>query len=258
MQDWNPNLYLKFEKERTQPVIDLISRIELDQPNRILDIGCGPGNSTRKLQERWPDAKIIGLDSSANMIEKARKASPDIQWIHADANGDLSTLSTYDVVFSNAAIQWMPNHEVLIPKLFSLVNPIGVLAIQIPEVSKMPMQMAIEETAATKKWQHISIEGDTFTLNEADYYYDLLNKLSDEVYIWETHYYHVMENHQQIIDWYTSTGMKPYLDRLSQDSDKKEFAKDVLNIIKNAYNIQSDGRVLFPFKRVFFIATKYE
>ncbi len=258
MDDWNPNLYLKFKKERTQPVKDLISRIQLEQPHRILDIGCGPGNSTRKLQKRWPNATIVGVDSSANMIEKASKESPNIQWIHGDANRDLSHLGTYDLVFSNAAIQWMPNHDILIPKLFSLVNRLGVLAIQIPNVSKMPMQIALEETASSKKWEHINIEEDVFTLHEADYYYDLLNKLSHDIYIWETHYYHVMESHQQIINWYRSTGMKPYLDRLSNVAEKEDFAEDVLHKIEKAYKEQKDGQVLFPFKRLFFIASKDE
>lgn len=104
MSDWKPNLYLSFERERTQPSVDLMTRINLDKPYRIIDIGCGPGNSTNILKLRWPEAELIGLDDSEAMIQQAKEKYKDIKWVLADATGDLSSLGTFDIVFSNAAI----------------------------------------------------------------------------------------------------------------------------------------------------------
>lgn len=254
MKDWNPQLYLKFEKQRTRPVQDLIARIEKMEPECIIDIGCGPGNSTRALQQRWPDATITGLDRSLNMINQASSLSPDLTWIHSDAT-KLEEVGTYDVVFSNAAIQWIPDHERLIPELFALVNEGGALAVQIPVVNKMPMQIALRETAKEDKWA-IDIGDDAFTIHDTSYYYDLLSKLSNDIDLWKTDYYHVMESHHQIIEWYRSTGMKPYLERIHSEDKRREFMDDILHKIEQAYSVQEDGRVLFPFSRLFFIAYK--
>jgi len=116
MSDWQPDLYLKFGKERTQPSIDLAAKIGLDDPKRIIDIGCGPGNSTNVLKARWPRAQIMGLDNSEAMIDEARSKYPGMDWIYLDASGDLSGLGNFDIVFSNAALQWMPNQQILLPK----------------------------------------------------------------------------------------------------------------------------------------------
>lgn len=259
MADWNPNLYLKFEKERTQPVKDLISRIDKDQPLRIIDIGCGPGNSTRELQNKWPSAQITGLDSSPNMIEKAKKDLPDIEWIVGDAGGDLSYLGKFDIVFSNAAIQWIPNHERLLNKLFSMLKDEGVLAIQIPNVNEMVINVAVENTAKDVKWQgYLNAFDENMFYDMPEFYYDTMSNLTKEIYLWETFYYHVMSSHEEIINWYKSTGMKPFLDKLPTEVLKKEFENDVLNKIKKGYKIQRDGKVLFPFRRIFFIAYKHE
>lgn len=130
MSDWKTNLYLSFERERTQPSIDLMTRINLDKPYRIIDIGCGPGNSTNILKLRWPEAELIGLDDSEAMIQQAKEKYKDIKWVLADATGDLSSLGTFDIVFPNAAIQWMPNHPALIKNMFKLLNKGGVLAVR--------------------------------------------------------------------------------------------------------------------------------
>lgn len=152
MHEWNPDLYLKFEKERTQPVKDLISRIEKDNPERIIDIGCGPGNSTMELKKRWPGAFIVGIDSSENMIKKAKLDYPQLEWIVFDANEDLSPLGKFDIVFSNAAIQWMPGHKELVRKFFGMLNDDGVLAVQVPNTEYMPIRAAIRETADEDVW----------------------------------------------------------------------------------------------------------
>ncbi|MFA6697585.1 MAG: methyltransferase domain-containing protein, partial [Eubacteriales bacterium] len=142
---WKPNLYLSFERERTQPSIDLMTRINLDKPYRIIDIGCGPGNSTNILKLRWPEAELIGLDDSEAMIQQAKEKYKDIKWVLADATGDLSSLGTFDIVFSNAAIQWMPNHPALIKNMFKLLNKGGVLAVQVPYTEEMPIHTDLQK-----------------------------------------------------------------------------------------------------------------
>ncbi len=131
---WDPGQYLKFKDERTRPSIDLAARLDLASPASILDVGCGPGNSTEVLRDRWPAARITGLDSSTDMIERARAAHDWGDWVCADAArlGESGDRRTWDIVFSNATLQWIPDHERLIPRLFGLVNRGGALAVQVP------------------------------------------------------------------------------------------------------------------------------
>src|ERR1051326_235233 len=122
MPDWNPELYLRFVNERTQPVKDLVAHIDLQGPTRVLDLGCGPGNSTAVLKHRWPDASVLGLDRSAAMIAKAKSSGLDVQWVHADAGASLTHLGPFDLVVANAALQWLPDHGQLLPRLVQLLN----------------------------------------------------------------------------------------------------------------------------------------
>ena len=153
MNKWNPDLYLKFADERTQPSYDLISRINIANPANIVDIGCGPGNSTKALRERWPQAHILGLDSSKEMIAKARVSYPQGDWVLADA-ANWKTDVKYDIVFSNATLQWIPNHERLLKTLFDCINTAGVLAVQVPANNSSPLHQAL--VISVKK---ISLEG---------------------------------------------------------------------------------------------------
>lgn len=256
MNDWKPDLYLKFEKQRTQPAIDLVSRIDMSAPMRIVDIGCGPGNSTLALKNRWPNAEITGLDSSPAMIAQASKEDSDINWVCADAAGDLNDLGRFDVVFSNAVIQWIPNHEVLLPNLFSLLNSGGVLAVQVPNTTKMPVHLTLQSIAQSEKWRTRFFDVNTHSVFSAPYYYDIVSRLSDHVDLWETNYYHMMVNHRSIVQWYSSTGLRPYLNRLESVSDQTDFLDDFENALKVAYPVQKNGVVLFPFTRIFFLVSK--
>ncbi len=256
MSSWNPELYLKFKEQRTQPARDLISRIDLKYPERILDIGCGPGNSSKELKNRWIKAEILGLDSSETMISKAISDYPGINFVLADATGQLGYLGKFDIIFSNAAVQWMPGIDVLLPNLFSMLIPGGIMAMQIPNPSTMPIQIAVDQASADEKWvnKFNSFHNGLF-LHEPGYYFDILNELSDDINLWETHYHHIMPDHESIIDWYSSTGMKPYLDLLEED-EKEQFRSKVLDIIRQEYPLQRNTNVLFKFRRIFFTAEK--
>ncbi len=254
MSDWNPQQYLKFKNERTQPSIDLVSRIRVDSPKNIIDIGCGPGNSTKILVDRWPKSKVIGLDNSPKMIEQAKKDFPEQEWMLGDAN-NIDTKQKYDIVFSNATIQWLPDHKKLIPRLFSLVNKNGALAIQTPEFDKMPLSRAIESVAEKNKWKKYTAGVEAiFNYHDENYYYDLLIPLAGAIEMWKTSYIHVLDSQNALIDWIRSTALKPYLDSLPDDKEKISFENEILAALKDDYPARNDGKVLFPFKRLFFVA----
>ncbi len=251
---WNPDLYLKFQKERTQPSFDLVGRIELEEPESIIDIGCGPGTSTRVLWERWPGAAVTGLDSSPEMIEKARGEYPDRDWRHADVR-DLAPEPKFDLVYSNATIQWIPDHETLVPQLFGLVDAGGALAVQIPLYREMPVSTIIASVAERDRWRERTEGCDArFTFHCMDIYYDILAGLTPKVSMWQTWYVHEMQSHELIVEMMSSTGMRQFLERLESGEDKKAFADQVLDGVREAYPAQKNGVVLYPFKRLFFVA----
>lgn len=254
MSTWNPEAYLKFEKERTQPSRDLAARIEARQPRSAVDIGCGPGNSTAVLAARWPGAEIVGVDSSPEMIKKAAEEYPHGRWILADASS-WQPERTFDVVFSNATIQWIPDHATLIPRLYGMANPNGALAIQVPANNSSPLHLALLSVTQRSEWNSRFKKGDdAITYNSEEYYYDLLAPLSERIELWRTTYYHILESHQNLIDWYSTTGMKVYLSRLENEQDELQFKRQVLEECRPHYPVQRDGRILFPFKRIFMIA----
>jgi len=256
-KDWNPESYLKYGDERTQPSIDLVNRIKIAHaPQSIIDIGCGPGNSGKVLTARWPNAKLLGLDSSPKMIEKAKRDYPQHEWVLADA-ATFSPVNKFDIVFSNAAIQWIPNHENLLKCLCAMLSSDGVLAFQIPLFRDMPISKVIAKVTQSKPWKTKTTGcSNLFTYNDYSFYYDRLSKELNSVELWETYYLHVLESQLSIIEWTKSTGMRPYLDCLSNDAEKVEFEKEVLSEIKNDYPLQKNGKVIFPFKRLFVIGYK--
>ncbi len=256
MNDWNPDLYMQFSSERTKPSIDLIGRINQIEPKSIIDIGCGPGNSTQVLVNRWPKTRITGLDSSTAMIKKAKKDYPNQEWIVADALTYEPEIK-YDIIFSNAVIQWITNHEKLLTKFHEILSDNGIVAIQIPLFWDMPLGEIINNTAKDDRWKtKTESVSDLFTIHDYSFYYDQLSELFNSIEMWETHYMHILNSHIAILEMMRSTGLKPYLERLDDDSEKNEFEEEVLKKVRNAYPIQKNRKVLLPFKRLFFIGYK--
>ncbi|MBT7122580.1 MAG: methyltransferase domain-containing protein [Clostridia bacterium] len=233
-----------------------MSNIEHKGVRSILDVGCGPGNSTEQLAHKWSDAKIVGIDKSPNMLEQAKQRLPDCQFELADANKDLKRLGKFDIVFSNAAIQWMPNHDQLIPRLYSMLNEQGALAVQIPDTRYMGITVAIEQAAMDIRWADKLAHLSPFCMQDMGYYYDICSTLSSDCLLWETKYYHVMDSREHIIEWYRSAGMRPYHDALGNRQDIADFENLVLHRMKKHYEVQQDGKVLFPFTRLFFVFYK--
>lgn len=253
MSSWDAAQYLKFGAQRTQPSRDLAARIPLEQPRKIIDIGCGPGNSTEVLRQRFPQADILGVDSSPEMIRAAAQAHPEMRFQLCDAGTELGTLDRdFDVVFSNACIQWIPNHPKLLREMMQLLRPGGILAVQIPINQKEPIHQIIQALAAGEKWKaHFPSPRIFYQLTVSEYY-DLLGEITDSFELWETVYMHAMLSHDAIMEWYRGTGLRPYLAALTPEL-QQEVEKDVLDGVKQAYPVQKDGSVIFPFPRLFFL-----
>lgn len=222
----------------------------------MLDVGCGPGNSTQALAIRFPRADILGIDSSEAMIAAAKGALPNLSFALCDASADLGVLGrTFDLVFSNACLQWIPDHPVLLRSLFSIPNPGSCLAVQIPINYEQPIHKIIASMAASEKWDaKLPHKREFYTLRPENYY-DLLSGLTDDFHIWSTIYYHRMRSHQDIIEWYRGTGLKPYLAELNTE-DGKAFEADIYAKVVKAYPPQQNGEILFRFPRLFFIVRK--
>jgi trans-aconitate 2-methyltransferase len=257
MPTWNADQYLKFASERTQPARDLVARIARDAPRRVIDLGCGPGNSTALLAARWPGADLLGLDSSMTMINQANHDHPEWRW----AVGDIAEWANeqgnqYDVVFSNAAMQWVDDHEAVYPALFRRVAPGGALAVQVPANLDAPAHRQMRHLAATPAWASQLPHGGVreWYVHEPEFYYDLLASQALRVDLWVTDYVHVMDGAAGIVEWYKGTGLRPFLDALRNDAERANFLADYTDRITEAYPAQPDGRVLFPFRRFFLIA----
>lgn len=248
MFNWSSDQYLKFKAQRTQPAIDLAKRIEDRNPRTVLDIGCGPGNSTAVLKAVFPDARILGIDTSQDMIDKAKRAYPDIDFDLGDAR---EIADEYDLLFSNACLQWIPNHKELIPYLISKLNDGGALAVQIPMNGEEPLFRIIKDVVSEFKLSSVSRQ---WTLNP-DEYYEILSGCSDNFKIWETVYYHDLPNHEALLEWVKGTHIRPYLALLSED-DGLEFENEILKRVRKTYPVMSDGKVVLRFRRFFFTAEK--
>lgn len=255
MSDWNSEQYLKFKAQRTQPAIDLAARLD-GAPSEIIDLGCGPGNSTRVLKNRFPTAHITGADSSENMLQKARSENPDLDFIQLDLNDDLNEYNgKFDVVFSNACFQWLPNHRELLPKVFKLLKGGGTLAVQIPMNYDEPIHKIIQRISESPKWSDKFSEKRIFGTLTILEYHDILSSLTNDFDLWQTVYCHRMPSIESIIEWYRSTGLRTYLAALSEE-DGTEFVADISSQLENEYPKQQNGEIIFRFPRFFFIAKR--
>lgn len=255
MSDWNSTQYLKFKAERTQPSIDLVKSINLSDPKNIIDIGCGPGNRTRVLKNRFPNARVIGTDFSPNMIEKAKKENPDLEFMAFDASRDFDKLDIkFDVVFSNACIQWVPNHKKLLSDMMSVLNDGGMLAVQVPVTAEQDMSRVINNVTSFPQWQKLKGARTFYTLKDEEYF-NVLSQISSDFKIWKTIYYHRLPSHQSVLEWYRATGLKPYFDVLDEKGSAL-FEKDILAEIEKQFPIQPNGEIIFRFPRLFFTAVK--
>ena len=255
MPEWNSEQYLKFINQRTQPAIDLVQRIEIKNPQKVLDIGCGPGNSTKVLKNVFLKAHILGIDSSEDMIKKARETYPDIEFKFMDITDESQNLENIDIIFSNACLQWIPNHREFIPKIFSKLSKGGVLAVQIPLNSQEKLFKIMRETVNEDKWNFSSMSVEPNTTLKCEEYFDILSSLTDNFNIWETIYYHNMPSINAMVEWIKGTRLRPYLNALNS-IDAKKLIDEISEKASRVYAKQENGEIIFKFRRFFFTATR--
>ena len=255
---WNAKIYKQFLDARTRPARDLLAAIPNSfQPKTVVDLGCGPGNSTILLKNRWPQAKIVGLDSSSDMLNEAKNSYQDIHFIKGDI-ADFSITEKADCFFANASLQWVDEHDILIPRLLKLMNPGGVLGIQMPNNFHSPShQITIRLLQSNDAWQAFLKKLRYGILSEPFYklpwYYDLLTKSGlSFLQLWETEYFQEMSDYQEIFDWVKGTGLRLVLSAMNAEH-QRQFANAYIQAISKEYPLQQNHKILLPFKRIFMI-----
>ena len=253
MPTWDPRQYLNFADHRLRPALDLLAQIPLEAPATVHDLGCGPGNITRLLAERWPTARVTGIDSSVEMLTKAHQEAPGIAFVQADI-ARWQPPAPADLLFTNSTLQWLDDHPRLFPRLLGQLAPGGVLAVQMPHNHDAPSHVLMRAAAEAGPWQARLREVRSIApVGTPDAYYRILAPAARQVDIWETEYLHVLEGANPVVEWTKGTGLRPFLDALDEP-DRGRFLADYAERIARAYPPQADGRTLLPFRRIFIVA----
>lgn len=252
MTEWSPTQYLQFEKQRTQPAIDLAARVADRSVRTAVDVGCGPGNSTAVLRRVFPKASLLGVDLSPEMVEKAANRYPDIPFRVCDA---AALSGQYDLVFSNACLQWIPHHDSLIPKLMERLTDGGVLAVQMPMNEAEPLYRIIREVTAEAKWGFQNVRLETNETCKPEVYCDILSDCASSFDMWEIKYYHSLPDHRALIEWVRGTRLRPYLACLDENG-RAALEAELLSRAAKAYPLTRSGEVLLGFRRFFFMAVR--
>lgn len=253
MSTWDPAQYLAFGNERLQPALDLLARIPLLTPRTIVDLGCGPGNVTPALKTRWPDAQTTGVDGSPEMLERARAALPEIKWVEADMNA-WTPDAPVDLIYSNAALHWLEDHDTVFPRLMGHVAKSGYLAAQMPRNWFAPSHTIITELVNDAPWTAtlapLLRPNPTGTPQD---YYDILAAHTSSLAIWETEYCQILTGENPVAEFVKGSQLKRFLDAL-EDAPRAEFWAEYRKRVAAAYPKRGDGKTLFPFRRLFILA----
>ncbi|WP_294735230.1 trans-aconitate 2-methyltransferase [uncultured Pseudomonas sp.] len=251
---WSAKQYSMFEQQRTRPVRDLVAAIPDGDVRSAVDLGCGPGNSTEVLAERFPKALVTGMDSSDDMLVDAHKRLPTLNFELADI-GAWNPAQKFDVILANASLQWLPDHAALYPHLVSQLTPGGTLAVQTPDNLDEPAHKLAREVAADGPWAAKIAAVKHNERHTASYYFELLSKHCSTVDVWRTTYHHPLAGSAAVVEWFKGSALRPFLAPLA-DSEKSAFLDEYLARITQAYPALADGTVLLPFPRLFIIATR--
>lgn len=251
---WDPKTYLAFGAERTRPAADLLARVPVAEPGRVADLGCGPGNSTALLRARWPEAEIDAIDFAPEMLADARKSGVDARFIEADI-ASWTPDHSYDVIYSNAALQWLADHEVLLPRLLSFVRPGGVLAVQVPRNFEEHCHVLLRQAVSDLRWRDaLKDVRDWWNVLAPEAYFDLLTPAATSVDLWETRYFHVLEGKDPVFHWMMGTGLRPFAAALETPL-KDEFLAHYRGLLAAAYPPRPGGQTIHRFLRLFFVVS---
>jgi trans-aconitate 2-methyltransferase len=254
---WSARQYTTFENERTRPVRDLLAAVPEGDARSVVDIGCGPGNSTELLAARYPQAAVRGLDSSSDMLEAARKRLPQVRFDLADI-GTWNEPGPFDVILANAVLQWVPNHAALLPALLAKLAPGGSLAVQVPDNLEEPAHRLMREIAADGPWSGklANAAAARVERQNAKWYYQQLQPACAKVDVWRTTYYHPLAGGANaVVEWFKGTGLRPFLDPLDA-AERAAYLGRYEAAVAEAYPALGDGTVLLPFPRLFIVATR--
>ena len=254
MNDWSARQYLRFEAERTRPAFDLLNGVPDGARRSIADLGCGPGNSTRLLAERFPTSEIVGLDTSADMLAAARASLPSARFIQASV-ATWRPGAPVDLIFANAVLQWVPNHLVVMTDLVRRLAPAGCLAAQMPDNLDEPSHVLMRDVAGRPAFREKLANAAAQREEIGSYaaYFDALAPLCETVDIWRTTYVHRLSGPGAIVEWVKATGLRPFLAPLCAD-EREEFLAQYDAEIARAYPALANGEALLPFPRLFVVA----
>jgi trans-aconitate 2-methyltransferase len=251
---WDPKTYLAYGAERTRPAADLLARVPVEKPRRVADLGCGPGNSTTLLRARWPEAEIDAVDFAPEMLSDARKSGVDARFIEADIAA-WTPESAYDVIYSNAALQWLGDHQTLLPRLLSFVRPGGVLAVQVPCNFDERCHILLRQAVGDPRWRDDLKEvRDWWNVLEPEAYFDLLQPGAKSVDLWETRYFHVLQGKDPVFHWMMGTGLRPFAAALKSPK-REEFFEHYRRLFAAAYPPRPGGQTIHRFLRLFFVVS---
>jgi trans-aconitate 2-methyltransferase len=249
---WSPDVYLAFADHRGRPFFDLLSRVGAEKPRRVVDLGCGPGNLTVTLAQRWPDASLEAWDSSPEMVESARERGVDAQV------GDVREWTPKpdtDVVVSNATLHWVPEHPQLLVRWAGELAAGSWIAMQVPGNFGAPSHRAVRELAGREQWLEPlqDLPSRDGQVDSPAGYAELLTDAGCTVDAWETTYIHELTGEQPVLEWITGTALRPVKSRLT-DAQWEQFRQELTPLLDDAYPRRSDGRTFFPFRRIFVVA----
>ncbi|MFG3095673.1 trans-aconitate 2-methyltransferase [Streptomyces sp. NPDC048202] len=256
---WDPAQYLRHSGHRLRPFVDLLARVPAlpsDRP-RIADLGCGPGNATALLVERWPGARVTGYDNSPEMLERARAEHTGLDFAFADAR-TWTPEGPHDLLFSNATLQWVPGHLDRFAEWTDALEPGGVFAFQVPDNTDAPLHALMRELAATPRWapRLADVLRAPDSVHAPGVYLDRLARLGCAADVWQTTYQHVLPGEDPVLDWVKGTGLRPALTALADDPEARDaFVTEYRDLLREAYPTAPYGTVL-PFRRLFAVAVK--
>jgi trans-aconitate 2-methyltransferase len=251
---WDPEVYMRFAGERSRPAVELLTRVPLRAPTRVIDLGCGPGNSTAVLAAHWPHAEIEGLESSREMLTRARASGLRANWIDGDIESWMPD-DPYDVIFSNATLHWISHHHLLLPTLMSYVADWGALAFQVPRNFDAPSHVLMRQVTESGPWAAKLADACRLNVLSPEAYFDILAPLAKSVDIWETTYIHVLEGEDPVLAWVSGTGLRPFVQPLDNE-ERETFLARYRTQLREAYPRRPDGKTLFPFQRLFAVALR--